>query len=715
MSSGKGNKKVTIGYKYYVGMHLVLCQAPIDAILGIKVGDDTAWEGTVASGNIYINKPDLFGGERSGGGIVGNVTVLPGDAAQQVNAYLAQNLGADIPAYRGVVSLVLNKIYICATNPYIKAWSVKVRWFDGNQVGSGMNAAHIIYKILTDRVRGLGLGDENIDLTSFTAAKTTLKNEGFGLSFVWDHSSTAESFITNVLTHIDGFIYIDINTGKITLKLIRDDYNEADLPVLNEDNILKVSSFSRKTAAELTNTIVLNYDDANGATQSITVHNAALLDQQGGQIISESKTFDGITDGTLAQKVALRELRTASSALSVAQVVLNKDTGINLRLGDVVKVNWAKYNIENEIMRITSINYGNVTANSVTVDLQQDVYAIGVSVNSPPPSTGWVNPIGDPVASPRRLFFETPYYFWALAFGDIESAWNELGDLQGSYVMAAQRPSGDSYSFDLYLAGQAYALETSGAAFTPFCTTTSALAKEVVTTVGITGADLLEEVETGTLCAIEGEICEVTNINLTNGTITLNRGMLDTVPAAHASGVAVWFFAEFAEFGSTFYYRQEVIKAKCLTVNPRGTLDLSAAPIDTLTFSARQIRPYVAGNFRFNNVVYPATITGPLTVSWAHRSRLLQTSDTHYAQTAANIGPEQNITYTLKLYDENGSLRKTVTGLTGTSYTWDTETADSNLTDRLNNKVRAVLTAVRVDGTNTWESWQSQDHTAIRE
>ena len=30
--SGGGSKEVTVGYKYYVGMHMILCHGPVDNI-----------------------------------------------------------------------------------------------------------------------------------------------------------------------------------------------------------------------------------------------------------------------------------------------------------------------------------------------------------------------------------------------------------------------------------------------------------------------------------------------------------------------------------------------------------------------------------------------------------------------------------------------------------------------------------------------------------
>lgn len=66
------------------------------------------------------------------------------------------------------------------------------------------------------------------------------------------------------------------------------------------------------------------------------------------------------------------------------------------------------------------------------------------------------------------------------------------------------------------------------------------------------------------------------------------------------------------------------------------------------------------------------------------------------AQNAGNIGPESGVTYTLRIYGESGSLRRTYSGLTGTSqtYTLANDEADSGL-GRPNALLRIELEANR--------------------
>jgi hypothetical protein len=116
------------------------------------------------------------------------------------------------------------------------------------------------------------------------------------------------------------------------------------------------------------------------------------------------------------------------------------------------------------------------------------------------------------------------------------------------------------------------------------------------------------------------------------------------------------------------------------------------------------IRPYSPGNVKVNNVMWPMVILGQISLTWAHRDRMQQTVYL-VTQTEGNIGPETGATYTLRIYNENNALQKTVTGLSTTAWNYLTsdEATDSGL-GRINGRLKVEVEAVR-DG---YASWQRQ-------
>lgn len=131
-----GSSKVTVGYKYFMGLHFALSHGPVDALKKILCGDRVAWCGNQEdSGEIEIAADDLFGGEDREGGVAGRAQVLMGEGGQTADSYLTAQLGSNVPAYRGVFSVLFKgpsdsgekSGYIAANNPYIKPWAFQVQ------------------------------------------------------------------------------------------------------------------------------------------------------------------------------------------------------------------------------------------------------------------------------------------------------------------------------------------------------------------------------------------------------------------------------------------------------------------------------------------------------------------------------------------------------------------------------------------------------------
>ncbi len=141
-----------------------------------------------------------------------------------------------------------------------------------------------------------------------------------------------------------------------------------------------------------------------------------------------------------------------------------------------------------------------------------------------------------------------------------------------------------------------------------------------------------------------------------------------------------------------------------------GRLAESAATADSYTFAGRMIRPYPPGNVRVNNVMWPTAILGQMALTWAHRDRMQQTVYL-VTQSEGNVGPEAGVTYTVRFYNENNALQKTVTGLTTTAWTYlsTDEATDSGL-GRINGKFKVEIEAVRAGYT----SWQKQTRSVDR-
>lgn len=177
---GKGTS-VTVGHKYLLGKHEVLCHGPIDSINRIVVDAKTAWAGRATGGAITIDAETLFGGSKSewvvestldtitppdnsdADGISGTVDILMGEPTQTKNSYLQSVLGELIPAFRGVVSVVLRQCYI-GNSEYPKPWQYDATRIHVKENGEAQwydEKAEIAYSVSTEFPKYLNISAYN--------------------------------------------------------------------------------------------------------------------------------------------------------------------------------------------------------------------------------------------------------------------------------------------------------------------------------------------------------------------------------------------------------------------------------------------------------------------------------------------------------------------------------------------------------------------------
>lgn len=834
---GGSSKSVTVGYKYYVGMHMVLCRGPVDYLKEALVDDKTALLGNFVSGTYSISKNNLFGGESREGGVSGLLDVMGGESTQTVNSYLSSKLGSLVPSFRGVLSVVFRQMYL-GINPYLKKWSflaqrVHVRqnglaqWYDaksailsnsyvippGNQwrykvlnvddasdyhlesfddstwdigyspfssecldypttfgfagcpattvpqqklvwmrtyftlsqiptedlefqafIDNGveiwindtkvvdyynahgtyytttipvsvlrqgsnfiaakgrddglgvrpgnyfyfdfriraqafemwdMNPAHIIRECLTDPDWGMGYAEADMDDTSFTYAADTLYEENMGMSLLWDTQISIEEFVQLVCKHINASIYVDRKTGLFVLKLIRQDYDEEDLLVLNPSNVSQVQDFSRVQFGELVNSITVSYWNSSiRDTSTLTVTDIALASTQGATINTSVK-YDGFTTADIASRVAQRDLKALSTPIISCTVYANTDAE-DLNIGDCFKLSWPDYDIDEVIMRVATIGYGDGKSNRVRLTCTQDVFAMpGTAYIAPTPPEGV--PTNDPpVPVAERLAFELPYLEAVQQLGQSVVDSNLATQPYISYfAIAAGRPSSNSLNARLYTDAGAGYQEQSTLDFCPFAKL-SADIDEIEDSFAIEDVQDASEIQLGSWFQIGTEIMEV--VTIISGTITVKRGLLDTVPTKHTAGDTLFFWDLYATEDSTQYVIGEVISGKLATVTGSGVLPLSSAPADSVTMAGRLIRPYPPANVQLDGQYWPDQLQGVVPIVWAERNRLQQTGADYVGWYEGTITPEVGQTYGYEEYDAiSDTLLASGTGIIGTS------------------------------------------------
>jgi len=686
-----GSKKQTVGYKYYAGMHMVLCHGPIDNISRITVDEKTLWAGTNTGGQITVSEESLFGGDSREGGISGTLDFMTGHGAQTQNDYLASKLGSLVPSFRGVVSVVLRHMYL-SMNPYLKTWAFRVQRIHTQQDGSpqwqddyaqidvtvyddegeestaaAMNPAHIIRECLTNELWGMGYAEADVDEATFLSAAITFYNEKMGMALLWDTQTSIEEFVKIVLQHVDASLYVDRRTGKFTLKPIRGGYDEATLLVLDESNIDKIEDFSRPAFGELANSITVNYwDYTKSQTGSVTVQDIALQQEQGGENAT-TVTYEGFIDPATASKVAQRDLQTLSTPLISCTVYATK-VARNLNIGSVFVLSWPDYQIASVVMRVTGIAYGNGKTRRVRIQCAQDVFSYPEDAFVSKPPSGWVDPNGAPGPLLFQTAFELPYYDLVRDNGQtVVDSSIETNPYVGYVGAAASGPTVPSLNALMHSDdGSGY--EEVGTA--DFCAA-AYLAEDLTrlqTEFELVSGVALDIVEANEWLQVDGELMGV--VSLVGTTLTVKRGVLDTVPTTHDAGAVVMFWDGFSSLDPTEYVSSDTVNVKLTAANGSGVYPLASTAATTVDIVGRAAKPFAPGKLAFNGDFFPeGDMSGDIVISWANRNRVFQTGGTLVGFADNSITPEAGQTVTIEVKDKIGFTILTETGITNESFT----------------------------------------------
>lgn len=560
--------------------------------------------------------------------------------------------------------------------------------------GLDLNPIHIIRECFTDPDWGMGYTDADIDADSFEGAADTIFLEGLGMSLLWDRQIELEKFVDEVKKHIDAAIYVSRTTGKFVVKLIRKDYNEATLLRLDETNIARIEEPRRASFGELVNSVTVNYwDSKTGKDASLTVTDTALVQLQGA-VINTTIQYPGFTNPRCATIAAQRDLKALSSP-GLSCVVYADSTAEDLNIGDCFKLSWSRWGLVDVVMRVTGIAYGNGRSKQVRINCTQDSFDTNTSVVISVPDSGWSDPSGPPGVPEHELAFEAPYFELVQVLGQASVDAALATKPEVGYAMAAASRAPSAISARLW-ADNGGGYENVGALdFCPSAELVSPITK-TQTAIVVDNMEDISEVVVGTHVQVDEEIMRVDAIDALTGEMTVGRGVLDTVPAAHAAGAVLLFWDQYAGFDPTEYVAGETIDLKVLPFSGSGAVALADADALEVTMDTRAARPYAPGNLRLNGESYAVNpiYSGAVAVTWAHRDRLQQTGSVLIDHTTGDIGPEPGTTYRVRGY-VNGVLDHEEDDIAGNSYVWTPTVASEDC--------RVEVYAKR-DGIYSWQA-----------
>lgn len=731
----------TIGYHYLFSMLFGIGRGPVNEIIAIKASDKFVWEGHACDDAIWpINKPDLFGGEQKEGGVQGLFRVFHGAPDQVLPGASASipigpkgpyktgrlpdvkaALGGDVGEFRGRVMVWFDGL-IASMNPYIKEWKFRVRrthagwdrdecWYPAKSTIylkdgyiHAMNPAHIIYECCTNRAWGRGLPIARMGQT-FVYAANKFCEEFFGLCLIWYRRDGIDEFLKRVSDHAGCVVYTDRETGLIEIKLLRDDYDPADLPHFTVDSgLISIKEDDSGSSDGIADEIVVTgHDPITDQAIEGRAHNPAVRQSREGTS-AITREYEGLPTTDLCNRVAARDMAVGAGGLRKFTVILDR-AGFKLHPGAVFKVTYAPRGIADLVLRAGEIDDGDMLNGRITVRCVQDIFSLPSTTWITPTENEWTPPSQDAVEATDTALFEVGYRDIYLARGqsDAESVTpiqTYVGSLAGrpivtntQYVLLA-RPEGAA-SFDengpFYFTANAVLAANLSATATSFVVTNP---EDFADADDLVGDSLL----------IDGERMRIESYDEDTLTFTVERGVLDTWPAAHTAGARVWLPDDDVGADGRVYAPGETAEAKVLPRSTSDELDEADADLLTLDLIGRAHRPYPPADVQINGI---SIFSGPHLeddnepeLTWVERNRINQ-ADTLIGFFEPTVAAEPGTTYRLRLFaaETGGVAINEYDGIaSGWSYTLADQAADG--TDTVGG-VWAELVSVR-DGEESY-------------
>jgi hypothetical protein len=528
-----------------------------------------------------------------------------------------------------------------------------------------INAVHIVRDCLTDPYWGFGFNENTIDETTFAAAAQTCYDEELGFGFLWENGKLSD-FILDVLRHVQGSLYVNRATGKFELKLTRYIEDSTGLLELNDTNTSEVTDFNRKSLDDLINLVTVKFINNGSANDdAYPIGDGSLLQRQGA-IVDKSITYAGVTCLEMAQKLAARDLQQLSLPVYSCTIKVNRDAE-DLYPGSAFILNRPDIIDFPIIMRVVTMQLGTIDKGEITIEAIQDMFHAATLVYSVTESSNWSDPISEPIAVEHKIVNEMPYYLVALNKGD---AFAQAVSTSSSYIaVGAVAPVSTAYSAGLYTGPADNDLTRHGKI--DFCFGASLGNTLTKTSTSVTLADVtdLELLSVDKFVQIGDELVKVTAIDDVTEVLTIERGVLDTVPVAHSIGERIYGWQNFFGTDQVEYAISETTYVSLTTVTPKGELPIYDADV-SITYDGRLHMPYPPGDLKLDGSYWPAShATGALTFTWAHRNRLQQTAGLINYYTTS-ITTEPSVTYSWELIrTDTLAVLDSGTGLTADTLT----------------------------------------------
>lgn len=321
----------------------------------------------VVTGDLYVNRAL----QNANLGIPINANLVPGYAHQMIVAIITSPNAYNPSAPADFGSLgETQTLFSCGLE--IDSYGPSPIQADDGRYDA--NPAMVLYDLICGQVYKLGYPTSLVDKPSFDAAATTLTGEVHGASGVFSEEGEAPRLIVSLLDQMNGIVFEDHATGKLRLKLIRNDYSIDTIPALTWSNTIGEPKVDFVGWSELSNQVDVEFTDRSlgFVKNNAPAQRGASAVGQSNRIRARTVRYPCVHSQALAATLAARELGVAARPLMTATCKVKRER-YALNYGDAVKVQWTGI-VENKVFRVVDIDHGQLADSAITLSLVEDVF-----------------------------------------------------------------------------------------------------------------------------------------------------------------------------------------------------------------------------------------------------------------------------------------------------------------------------------------------------
>ena len=403
MGSKSGNCQ-TVGYAYFLNFVYVLAENTT-TLHSVLLDGEEVWSGLLQSDSVISFRTGKMNDTVPSDSPDGSVHYVTGGNYQM--PMIAQWTGSNIK-YKNLSALVFDDCFIGDGVRTIPQYSAIVSNGEYRKVSSNnndvrANPVDIIYDILK---RDLQMSDTDIDMSAFQSAAATVQAEGIFVGLVMSQERKTSYWIDEMLKIIDAAMYYDNITNKISIKLLRYDYNP-DAVIILDDSVISKLTLDVQSWADTYNKFTFKYTEVHrddvGSVEYINTASRISLGYDRPKVIQ----LTAINNRTVLQIVANRMVAKLGTPITALKLQVDFIDFPSITIGSVFKLNSDKLGINGKIFRVMKITGDSEEKSYVNVEAVEDFYAKDLNFEI-------VSDNGDDYVPPNYTISNIPSYFKAI-------------------------------------------------------------------------------------------------------------------------------------------------------------------------------------------------------------------------------------------------------------------------------------------------------------